>query len=77
MIDIRNIKPGDTVTLTYEVAEVSYAATGSVADIYPHGVMPDTEPKPRRCPLCGWFIGRSDRCANEVPVQGGWLWEHR
>ena len=31
----------------------------------------------RRCPVCGWFLGKYGHCANEVPVQGGWLWEHR
>lgn len=31
----------------------------------------------RRCPICGWFLGKDGWCANEVPVMGGWFKEHR
>lgn len=29
---------------------------------------------PRRCRVCGRY--KKEHCSLEVPVQGGWLWEH-
>lgn len=57
-----------------------YATTITVTEAswdVPDTVRPATTGSRRRCGACGRFLSRAGRCAQEVPVSGGWMWEHR
>jgi hypothetical protein len=45
-------------------------------DFYGLSTYKNESPKHPRCPCCGRYKKKNGHCSLEIPVNGGWSWEH-
>lgn len=62
-----------TAPVVFELAPEPSVAQDDAQDQQP---TPTSQHRQRRCGLCGRFVTEHGRCSMEVPVAGGWMWEH-